>query len=201
MIGIVDYGLGNISAFLNIYKYLDKDIIKLTEPKHFNEVEKIILPGVGSFDWALDKLFSSGLKEPLENAVLDKKKQILGICVGMQIMASSSEEGQKKGLNWIKGRVIKFKNSNNTSYPLPQIGWNDVIMSNNPLLKGMESSKFYFLHSYHYCPENVMHSISKTTYIREFTSAINRENIYGVQFHPEKSHSNGIKLLKNFADL
>ena len=201
MIGILDYGLGNIRAFENIYKLLGKQIKIIKDPKHFDYVDKLILPGVGAFDWALEKLDKSGLKDYLIKNVMDYKKPILGVCVGMQIMATYSDEGNKKGLNWIPGHVRKFRITDTKLTPLPQIGWNKVSMSENLISKGLENSKFYFLHSFYYVPEDDRHIFSKTSYGEEFASGVNHENIYGVQFHPEKSHDFGIKLLKNFSDL
>jgi len=201
MIGIVDYGLGNIRAFENIYKLLEKKIKIITNPEDFNSVDKIILPGVGSFDWALEKLDQSGLKDNLIKNVQDYKKPILGVCVGMQIMATFSEEGNRKGLNWIPGNVKRFELSNPQLTPLPQIGWNQVSMKENSIGTGLKNSKFYFLHSYYYSPESSDHIFAKTKYNLEFASGINKENIFGVQFHPEKSHDNGIRLLKNFSEI
>ena len=136
MIGILDYGLGNIQAFLNIYKLLSIDVVKINSPEQFNNVDKIILPGVGSFDWAIEKLYASGLMDGLQKAVIGERKYILGVCVGMQIMATNSEEGCKEGLNWIEGKVIKFKPNKIKFNPLPHIGWNNVLMNNNILSKG-----------------------------------------------------------------
>ena len=201
MIGIVDYGLGNIRAFENIYKLLGKKIKIIRNPHDFNSVEKLILPGVGSFDWALEKLEQSGLKDNLIKNVQDKKKPILGICVGMQIMATFSEEGKRRGLNWIPGNVRRFELSDPKLTPIPQIGWNKVSMNKNLIAKGLKNSKFYFLHSYYYSPENSDYIFAKTEYDSEFASGINKENIFGVQFHPEKSHDDGIRLLKNFSEI
>ena len=202
MIGIIDYGLGNISAFMNIYKQINYKSSIVKTPADLDQVEKIILPGVGSFDWAIESLNKSGLRDSIQKFVIDEKKPILGVCVGMQIMAKSSEEGKEKGLSWIDGEIkkINFKNSEEY-FPLPHMGWNDVYFKKNPLSKNIEKSSFYFLHSYFFDKVEKNNQLAKSTYSEEFVSAIVKNNIYGVQFHPEKSHSYGIKLLTNFANL
>ena len=204
MIGIVDYGMGNIKAFSNIYKQLDipHKIIKSRE--HFKDVEKIILPGVGAFDHAMMCLEKSGLLETLNDLVLNKKKPILGVCVGMQMMAKSSEEGTLSGLGWIEATVNKFKKEElGGGNPLPHMGWNSIEhMSDNLLFKDIDvSSRFYFLHSYYFNSTNEEDSIASSMYGNHFTCATNRDNIFGVQFHPEKSHHNGVQLLINFSNL
>ena len=204
MIGIVDYGIGNIKAFSNIYKQLDIPHRVVTCKEHFKDVEKIILPGVGAFDHAMMRLGKSGLLATLSHLVLNKKKPVLGICVGMQMMAKSSEEGIFEGLGWIDAEVIKFnKEALGSEYPLPHMGWNLVeYMNDNPLFKDIDAnSRFYFLHSYYFNSTNKDNSIATTEYGKRFTCAINRDNIFGVQFHPEKSHHNGMQLLKNFSNL
>jgi len=204
MIGIVDYGMGNIKAFSNIYKQLDIPHRVVTCKEHFKDVEKIILPGVGAFDHAMMRLGKSGLLETLSHLVLNKKKPVLGICVGMQMMAKSSEEGIFGGLGWIDAEVIKFnKEAPGSENPLPHMGWNLVeYMDDNPLFKDIDvNSRFYFLHSYYFNSTNKDNFIATTEYGKRFTCAINRDNIFGVQFHPEKSHHNGMQLLKNFSNL
>lgn len=203
MITIINYGLGNIAAFLNVFKRLDIPASIATNPDQIKDAKKIILPGVGSYDYALKLLKMSRMKEELEQKVLNEGVPVLGVCVGMQIMSRLSEEGNDSGLNWIPGEVLKFKESDIPfRTKTPHMGWNEVKpLSNNELFKGLgQNPEFYFLHSYYYSTER-FYSISQTTHGIEFTSAINRENIYGVQFHPEKSHECGEILLKNFANL
>ena len=204
MIGIVDYGIGNIKAFSNIYKQLDIPHRIITSKKHFKDVEKIILPGVGAFDHAMIRLGESGLLETLNDLVLNKKKPVLGICVGMQMMAKSSEEGVFSGLGWIEATVNKFnKEKFGGDKPLPHMGWNSVNqIVGNPLFKDIDvNSRFYFLHSYYFNSINEGDSIASSMYGSRFTCATNRDNIFGVQFHPEKSHHNGVQLLINFSNL
>ncbi len=202
MISIINYGLGNIQAFKNIYNQLNISNSIATTKKDIEAAEKLILPGVGSFDWAINYLEKSGLRDCLDNAVLIEKKPILGVCVGMQIMAESSEEGENKGLGWIPTRIKKLNFKNSTEYVLPHMGWNDIsITRENKLFNGLSEYKFYFLHSYFIDPENSDNIIAKTNYGLDFCCAINHDNLYGTQFHPEKSHSYGTTLLKNFAEI
>jgi imidazole glycerol-phosphate synthase subunit HisH len=198
LISIIDYGLGNIFAFANIFKDLNYDYKIVTSYKELDGTDKIILPGVGAFDWAISYLNKSGMREALDELVLGKKKQVLGVCVGMQMMSESSEEGQSNGLGWIKGSVKKFKQNNKSL--IPHIGWNTVQLENsNELLLGINNPQFYFLHSYFISPFYPKNITGTTDYNEVFVSMIQNDTIYGTQFHPEKSHSWGIKLLDNFA--
>lgn len=204
MITIVDYGLGNIRAFVNVYDRLN---IKTKIAHSYNDLKdatSIILPGVGAFDQAMTKLNQSGMREELERKVVQDNVPVLGICVGMQILAKSSEEGILPGLGWIDG-VVKKLDSSKIAFKtrLPHMGWNTIRpVKNNPLLSGLnDHSKFYFLHSYYFITEDPADTICTTDYGLTFTSAVNHRNVYGIQFHPEKSHSNGIKVLQNFSDL
>ena len=204
MIAILDYGLGNIQAFLDIYKKLNINAAIVSIPEDLQKAKKLVLPGVGAFDWAMKRLNESGLRNMLDELVLNKNIPILGICVGMQMMAKISEEGSLDGLGWIEGEVVKFDQSK-FSQPthLPHMGWNDVEpTSKNGLFKNLETgSRFYFLHSYYFSPYSHENLLSTTNYNVSFASSVNRNNIYGVQFHPEKSHNWGIQLLKNFAEI
>ena len=202
MITLVDYGLGNIQAFANIYKYLGIEFIVAKTPADIYRSSRLILPGVGSFDWAITKLQESGLREALDEQVLVAKIPVLGICVGMQIMARSSEEGILPGLGWINAKVKKLKHKLNYDLlPLPHMGWNEVVnLRDDPLFFDIEAPIYYFLHSYCIKTENDENVIATTNYGNIFTSAIRSENIYGTQFHPEKSHGWGVQLLNNFAN-
>ena len=203
MIGLISYGLGNIKAFENIYKKLNIPCMRVENPSDLEKVEKLILPGVGSFDNAMSKLIKSNLLDTINYKVKDEKIPILGVCVGMQIMSNSSEEGNLEGLGWIKGRVKKFKPSYFKSKPFnPHMGWNSISQRNeSKIFNNIQSLKFYFLHSYYLDPELNSNIISSTNYGLDFCSAINQDNIWATQFHPEKSHNSGIKLLENFSKL
>lgn len=204
MITIVDYGLGNIKAFANGYEKLNIPITIANNADVLKNASKIILPGVGAFDYAMTRLNNSGLRDTLDELVLNKNTPILGICVGLQILAQKSAEGELPGLGWIDGEVVKFDASSIQNHTqLPHMGWNTIILNNNnKLLNSLTNrSRFYFLHSYYFKCNDENNIIATTEYGAVFTSVVNRDNIYGVQFHPEKSHHNGAQLLKNFADL
>lgn len=204
MITIVNYGSGNIRAIANIYKRLNVAVSMASTPDELRSAEKIILPGVGAFDQAIKCLNESGMKGILNELVIEKKKPVLGICVGMQILANSSEEGGLDGLGWIDGEVKKFDISHFTQKThLPHMGWNDVIpVKTSKLFVNLENNPlFYFLHSYYFSCSNEKDVLAVTEYGGNFTSAVNSENVFGVQFHPEKSHQWGIQLLKNFGEL
>lgn len=200
MIGVVDYGSGNIQAVTNIYNRLRIPSKVILTKDDLSEVTKLILPGVGAFDEAISKLNSSGLRDGLDELVLDKKVPVMGICVGMQIMANGSDEGSLDGLGWISGYVKKFDTSKMISLPkLPHMGWNNVNLKKNNIFRNIdENFGFYFLHSYYFNATSKANVIATSTYQHEFECAINDNHIYGFQFHPEKSHSNGIQLFKNF---
>ncbi len=205
MIGVIDYGLGNVGAFLNIFKDSNLEARPIRTPEDLTGISKFVLPGVGAFDWAMNRLNQSGLRASLDSAVLNDGVQALGVCVGMQMMGESSEEGSLPGLGWINGHVRRFRPdaTRANSLPLPHMGWNDVSMPGaSPLFAGFaESSRFYFLHSYYFEPQGETETLALTQYGSRFTSAVCHRSAYGVQFHPEKSHGWGIRLLKNFAEM
>jgi glutamine amidotransferase len=204
MITIIDYGVGNIFAFQNVYKRLNIPTKIATTSQDLSDAKKLILPGVGSFDYAMAQLNASGMRETLDELVLKQKVPIIGICVGMQMMGNRSDEGILDGLKWIDSEIIKFDiNLIKQRTKLPHMGWNDVLpISDHPLFHGLNKEAiFYFLHSFYFKCNNPKESIAISNYGISFSSAVNRENIYGIQFHPEKSHEYGEKLLQNFANL
>jgi glutamine amidotransferase len=204
MITIVDYGLGNILAFANVYKRLNMPIAVAKNADDLKGASKVILPGVGAFDHAMERLDRSGMRETLDQIVLRDRVPVLGICVGMQILATSSEEGSLPGLGWIDGQVKKFDVSTLLhGTRLPHMGWNDVTpLTSNGLFAGLEGdARFYFLHSYYFHCARRENVLATADYGSKFSCAVNSGNIYGVQFHPEKSHHFGTQLLKNFAGL
>ena len=204
MIAIIDYGLGNVRAFANVYMRLNIPVTLAKQAKDLKHADKIILPGVGAFDYAMELLDKSGLRGQLDEMVFIKKVPILGICVGMQMLAKTSEEGERTGLGWIDAEVRKFKESSTEAkIRIPHMGWNNIKPTNpNKLLDGLNTeSIFYFLHSYYFKCNNLEDVIAVSDYQIEFACAITSGNIYGVQFHPEKSHMGGARLLENFARL
>jgi len=199
---IVNYGLGNISAFQNIYDFLGISCNVGTTVADIKAANRLILPGVGSFDSALSLLNASGLRESIENAVISRHVPILGICVGMQIMCLASQEGYAQGLGWFDAQVISFKQMDSGDHPLPHMGWNSISNSSSQLFTNLDSNPyFYFLHSYLCVPKNKSNCSSTCTYCSSFCSSLHRDNIYAVQFHPEKSHDNGKTLLGNFSKI
>lgn len=204
MIHILDYGVGNIQAFINMYKRLDVPTIRVRDAADLVEVKKLILPGVGAFDHAMTLFEGSGLRSRVTELVKVEKIPVLGICVGMQMLANTSDEGRLAGLGWVPGRVKRLNaQAPAAQLPMPHMGWNDVVPATiSPIFKGVGAdARFYFLHSYYFECVRPEHSVAKSEYGFEFDCAVQNENIFGVQFHPEKSHHWGAQLLKNFADI
>ncbi|MCW2270317.1 Imidazole glycerol phosphate synthase subunit HisH 1 [compost metagenome] len=204
MITIIDYGLGNIQAFVNVYKRLNIPVKVAKHADDLRDVQRLILPGVGAFDHAMERLDASGMRPALEQMVRFEKVPVLGICVGMQILAAASEEGSLPGLGWVEGRVKAFANAPGLKdLPLPHMGWNDVRpMPGSALFKGMEEdARFYFLHSFYFDCEGSDGAGASASYGHDFVCAVAQGNVFGVQFHPEKSHHWGHNLLKNFAEI
>lgn len=195
--------MGNLNSVCKKLSLLNVKATIAKEPNDLFGAEKLILPGVGHFENAINKLKSLRIYDTLNEVVLVKKVPILGICLGMQLMAKESEEGNAEGLGWIDTRVVRFKLRDQTRYKIPQIGWNTIeVCKDSMLLKNIENkSEFYFLHSYHCDRVDQKDILAKTEYEYEFVSAIEKDNIFGTQFHPEKSHQAGSQLLKNFIEL
>jgi imidazole glycerol-phosphate synthase subunit HisH len=204
MIAVVNYGLGNLGSILNMLKRIEEKAMITSTSEEIKRADKIILPGVGAFDNGMQNIESLGLSDALREKVLIEKKPILGICLGMQLLMENSEEGVRRGLGWIDGKVVKFKfDHQDVSMKIPHMGWNMVqIINESPLSNGFnQEASFYFVHSYHVVCKSEQNVLFSTHYGYDFTSAVQKDNIFGVQFHPEKSHRYGMTLLKNFSDL
>jgi len=204
MICIIDYGVGNIQSFLNVYKRLGLDACRVTSSDALSDATHLLLPGVGHFDNAMKRLNDSGMRPALEQLVLDKKVPVMGVCVGMQMLASGSDEGVLSGLNWIPGRVRAFaENSLSCDLPMPHMGWNVLQPRINTKLfsSNFDSApQFYFLHSYYFDAQDKADVAATANYGVNFDAVVSRGHIHGVQCHPEKSHQWGEQLLKNFAE-
>tara|TARA_Y100000739_G_C20530640_1_gene428732 strand:+ start:257 stop:862 length:606 start_codon:yes stop_codon:yes gene_type:complete len=201
LIGIINYGLGNVQSFINSFKVLGISAISISNKDQLKRIDRLILPGVGSFDSAIRKFNNSGLRDDIEDLVFNNNLPIMGVCIGMQIMANSSSEGDLSGLGWINGEVEIIDQKN--SLILPHMGWNEIKFEkeNAKLFSNLPSKRFYFLHSYHFVTNQNSSKIAYVNYGEDILAAISKNNIYGCQFHPEKSHSAGLSVLKNFANL
>lgn len=202
MIRVVDYGVGNIQAFLTIFKRLGLPAERARQASDLADATRLILPGVGAFDTAMRKLNESGMRETLEDLVLTRQVPVLGVCVGMQMLAGGSDEGQLPGLNWIPGRVRAFADhAASSSLPMPHMGWNDLhVQEGHPLFRDFEPEpRFYFLHSFYFDCESREQAVASASYGLVFDCIVSRGHVHGVQCHPEKSHHFGAQLLKNFA--
>jgi glutamine amidotransferase len=203
MITIINYEMGNLGSIYNMFKYLDIQAEVTDDIGKIKKARKILLPGVGSFDMAVTKIKEKGFWDILNKKALIEKVPILGICLGMQLLTNSSEEGVEKGFGWIEADTLCFKDKIDNKLKIPHMGWNIVKKSNeSDLTKDFEiyeEVRFYFVHSYFVKVKDEKNSILKTKYGVEFDSAIQKDNIFGAQFHPEKSHKFGMKLFENFA--
>lgn len=204
MIRIVDYGVGNIQAFLTMFKHLGLAALRARTAAELEGATRLILPGVGAFDHAMMLLNQSGMRARLEELVLAQQTPVMGICVGMQMLASKSDEGVLPGLNWVSGRVKAFAaHPQSRDLPMPHMGWNDLkIRPDNKLFTNLEPKpRFYFLHSYYFDAEDKVDVAATAEYGVDFDCIVSKGHIHGVQCHPEKSHHFGAQLLKNFAEL
>lgn len=200
---IVDYGAGNLGSMLNMFKRIGVRASRESEPDIILRAKKLILPGVGAFDAAMRRMNDvPGLREVLDQKALKEQVPILGVCLGMQLLTHGSEEGQMDGLSWVPGTTCRFPRLKGLK--VPHMGWNSARLNVPSRLTTAlvgDEARYYFVHSYYVMVEDPAHSLMRTHYGLDFDSAIGRDNIYGVQFHPEKSHRFGIQFLKNFANL
>ena len=203
MITIIDFGVGNLGSIQNMLKKIGYKSVITSNIQEINNAQKLILPGVGKFDYAMQQLAERNFIDVLNKKVLLEKTPILGICLGVQIFTKGSEEGKLPGLGWFDAETLKFNFEPNSNLKIPNMGWHDIhIKKESKLLQGLPAnSRFYFVHSYYLKCNNSQDGILSATYGFEYVCAIEKENIVGVQFHPEKSHRFGMKLLQNFAEL
>lgn len=203
MLVIIDYGIGNLASVLNMFKKIGvKDVVVSNNEDTIAKADKLLLPGVGAFDAGMSNLETTGLVPLLNQKVLTEKVPILGICLGMQLLTKKSEEGVKEGLGWIDAETIKFNLPAALKLKVPHMGWNYIHVSKqNPLVSADEKNRFYFVHSYYVKCTDPNQSVATSNFGIDFTCMVNKDNIFGAQFHPEKSHSFGMKLLNNFAKL
>ena len=199
MIGIIDYGLSNIGSISNAVKKLDHNYQIITNSKNLNKIDKIILPGVGSFKKAIANLKKQNLFDSLKDFIMDRKKPFLGICLGMQILYNhSSEDGGEVGLGVINGKVKQLMP--NKEFKVPNVGWREIKILKKSVLTNQFVGKpiFYFVHKYACYSEEKINTVAQLNYINEFDCVIEKENVFATQFHPEKSQKNGLQLLNNF---
>jgi glutamine amidotransferase len=205
MIRVVDYGVGNIQAFMTLFKQLGFQAERAQTPEALVGATRLVLPGVGHFDHAMQRLNDSGMRPALERMVLEQQVPVVGVCVGMQMLAEGSDEGRLPGLNWVPGRVKAFANHPlTTQLPMPHMGWNTLAPKAGASLfaQGFDDApQFYFLHSFYFEATDRQDVAATANYGMDFDAVVSRGHIHGVQCHPEKSHHWGAQLLKNFAEL
>ncbi|MDD1756586.1 MAG: imidazole glycerol phosphate synthase subunit HisH [Methanomassiliicoccales archaeon] len=201
MILIVDIGMGNLGSIQNMLKRIKVEAKVSFDPSEIDKASKLVLPGVGAFDNAMQSLHQRGLIDVLNQKVLRDRTPILGICLGMQLLGTDSEEGKMKGLGWMDAKTVRFRLSSN-GYKIPHMGWNTIDIKGDPgIFTGIDEPRFYFVHSYHMVCEHEADVLTTTPYGYDFVSSVHHENIWGTQFHPEKSHKFGMRLFSNFAGL
>lgn len=205
MIVVVDYGMGNVGSIANMLRKVGAQPLVSSDPATIAQANKLILPGVGAFDAAMERINGSGLRAALDRRVLEDRVPVLGICLGMQLLTQSSEEGELSGLGWVDARTLAFRGRIDTQLKCPHMGWNLATAHSASALtrdfNSLDEPRFYFVHSYFVECAQRDAAILRTTYGVTYDSGVQHGNIYGVQFHPEKSHRFGMKLLENFARL
>ena len=205
MIVVVDYGMGNVGSIANMLRKVGATAAVSADAATIEAAEKLILPGVGAFDAAMERINATGMRALLERRALEDRVPVLGICLGMQLLTQSSEEGTLAGLGWLAARTLAFRGRVDPGLKVPHMGWNLVALHTPSALTvgldTLEEPRFYFVHSYFVACEDASTAILRTTYGVSYDSAVQSDNIYGVQFHPEKSHRFGMRLLENFARL
>jgi glutamine amidotransferase len=197
-VAIIGYGMGNIASLYNAFKAIEAEVFVAETANELERAERFVLPGVGAFPKGMEQLHLLGFDEAMRRLVMEERRPLLGVCLGMQLLASVGEEHRLcDGLGFLPGRVVRFETK---GLRLPHIGWNDTVSRReNPLLEPVGSNEvFYYVHSYHLVPEDEKNIILTSDYGIEFVSGVQRDNVLGVQFHPEKSHQNGLNLLRNF---
>lgn len=199
---IVDFGMGNLHSAVKRFRRLGAEPTVTGDPGEVAAATRLVLPGVGHFGRAMRNLAASGLRRALDTAVLERGVPVLGICLGMQLLARHSEEGDAQGLGWIAADVIRFRITDPLRHKIPQIGWNTISLRNeSPLTRGIpDGAEFYFVHGFHLRCDDPADLVAETTYEYAFPSIVSRANVHGVQFHPEKSQDAGATLLRNFLD-
>jgi glutamine amidotransferase len=200
---IIDYGIGNLASVFNMFKKIGvKDVVVSSDKEVISKAKKLLLPGVGAFDAGITNLENSGLIPILNKKVLEEKVPILGICLGMQLLTKRSEEGIKQGLGWIDAETVKFNLDPSLKLKVPHMGWNYIkVTKKNPLIDSETKNRFYFVHSYYVKCFDDSQSIATSNFGVDFTCMVNKDNIFGAQFHPEKSLKFGMKLLENFSKI
>jgi imidazole glycerol-phosphate synthase subunit HisH len=203
MLVIADYGVGNLASVKNMLKKAGFESVLASDAVTIETASKIILPGIGAFDHCMKQFNASGLREAITRKVMEDKTPLLGICVGLQMLMKNSEEGIEPGLGWFAGKTVKFKKEKIGDLKIPHMGWTNVrLEKKSDLTENLgDQPRFYFVHSYYVQPENKSDELLSANYGYDFTAAISRDNLYGAQFHPEKSHKYGMKILENFARL
>lgn len=203
MIAIIDHGMGNLGSVANMLRKIGVDGVRSADPDVLHNADKLILAGIGAFDGARGRLTDLGLVEVLNDLVLDRRKLVLGVCLGMQLMARSSEEGAEPGLGWLDADVRRFAFPANSGLRVPHMGWEQIAPTrSSPLLSPTDAdSRFYFSHAYHLVCHDATDIAATSMYGYEFAAAVHRGNILGTQFHPEKSHAFGMEIYRRFAAL